>query len=77
MTRTGSHSERVECEPPVSWPGPRRGSDFDSATSMLASGTSRLSASIIEMVVMIPWPHSIRGTSKYTRLSGLISMSRS
>ncbi len=77
MTRTGSHSERVECEPPVSCASARLGSAFERATSMFSSGTSRLSAIIVAMVVMTPWPMSIRGISKYTRLSGLISTSRS
>src|SRR5207302_5116145 len=43
-TRTGSHSMRVEFEAPVHCESWNLGSAFERATSMLSSGTSRLSA---------------------------------
>ena len=76
MTRTGSQKTRVFFEPPVMY-GARFCSAGDSTVSMFSNGTSRLSATIMVVEVMTPWPMSIRGNSKYTRLSGLISIFRS
>ena len=60
----GVKVEKVEFDPPVNWFSSSSGRAGARVTWTLRSGRSSSSARIIAVEVMMPWPTSVRGTSK-------------